>query len=168
MAGRGGTLPWFAGPPYPDRWPLSFSGARRPASTSSTNWMAIQIFPKTSMRGSSAQPAPDCISSTERLASCWAKQRSKAASAGGHFRRGARNRAQPGIEKTRRVESAGLRHRLSRLACPAIRCRLRFLTDRRRRFMLPRALRPLVPPASGSPLRLLSSVDQATTGRTSP
>jgi hypothetical protein len=33
--------------------------------------MAIQIFPKTSMRGSSAQPARDCISSTERLASCW-------------------------------------------------------------------------------------------------
>jgi hypothetical protein len=26
-------------------------------------------------------------------------------------------------------------HRLRRLACPAIRCRLRFLTDRRRRFM---------------------------------
>jgi hypothetical protein len=64
---------------YPDRWPISFSGAWRPASTSSTNWMAVQIFPKTSMRGSSAQPAPDCISSTERLASRWAKQRSKAA-----------------------------------------------------------------------------------------
>jgi hypothetical protein len=63
-----------------------------------------------------------------------------------------RYQADPGKDKkkTRRAEAAGLRsvaavcergirpaplgYRLSRLACAAIRCRLRFLTDRRRRF----------------------------------
>jgi hypothetical protein len=37
--------------------------------------------------------------------------------------------------------AASSRHRLSRLACEAIRRRLRFLTDRRRRFMFT-SLRP--------------------------
>jgi hypothetical protein len=35
-------------------------------------------------------------------------------------------------EKPAGVNPAGLRHRLRRLACAATRCRLRFLTDRRR------------------------------------
>ena len=71
---------WFAGSSYPDRWPISFSGARRPASTSSTKRMMTQIFPRTNMSGSCAPPAPTCICSTERPASYWAEMTSNAAS----------------------------------------------------------------------------------------
>jgi hypothetical protein len=68
-----------ARPSYSDRWPIAFSGARRPASTSSTSWMTIQMSPKTSTRQSPALPALGYILSTARPASCWARTTSKRA-----------------------------------------------------------------------------------------
>src|SRR5258707_8413894 len=53
----------IAGPSYSDD---GFSDARLLASTSSTSWMMIQIFPTTSMRGSRVRAAPGYICSTER------------------------------------------------------------------------------------------------------
>jgi len=62
-----------AGSSNSDRWAISFSGARRPASTSNINWMTIQMFLKTSTRRSPVLPAPGYISSIEKPASCWAR-----------------------------------------------------------------------------------------------
>ena len=68
----------IAGPSNSSEWATSFSGARRPALTSNTNWMTIRICRKTSTRRSSALPAPRFISSIENPASCWARTTTKA------------------------------------------------------------------------------------------
>jgi hypothetical protein len=76
-----GSRSGVARPSNSDRWAISFSGARRPALTSNTNWMTIRIFPKTNTRRSSALPAPGYISSIENPATCWVSTTSNGANA---------------------------------------------------------------------------------------
>ena len=67
----------IAGPSYSDD---GFSDARLLASTSSTSWMMIQIFPTTSMRDHVSELHQDAFAQPKEPASYWVGMTSKAAS----------------------------------------------------------------------------------------